>query len=221
VTEEVVEERRRRSFERLFRDTRADLLAYLLRRTESPEEAADLLAETYLIAWTKLDVLPGGAQRRPYLFGVARKLLLKRATRRRSHGLLVERLAGELRAAGSFQLVREDDHSLLRSALAKLPEIDREILMLSAWDGLAPMEIAGVVGASANTVRVRLHRARARLRGELGLPEPPSLTLRNPDRSEAGAEDGRPDPTRLRDVPSRLDRRVFPPIRVEGGHRKG
>jgi RNA polymerase sigma-70 factor (ECF subfamily) len=170
VTGEGVEDRRR-SFEQLFRDTRADLLAYLLRRTETPEEAADLLADVYVIAWTKLDALPKRTQWRPYLFGVARNLLLKGATRRRSHGILVERLASELRAAHPFQQLQQDDHSLLRAALAKLPEIDREILTLSAWEGLTPAEIASVLGKSANVIRVRLHRARSRLRRELGLSE--------------------------------------------------
>ena len=166
-----VEDRRRREFERLFRDTRTGLLAYLLRRAGSAEEAADLLAETYLIAWRRLDGIPGGAETRPWLFGVARNLLLKGATRRRSHGVLVERLAGELRTAGAVPPpVDVEDRDRLLAALAGLPEVDREILTLSAWEDLTPSEIAGVVGTSANTVRVRLHRARARLRQELGSP---------------------------------------------------
>jgi RNA polymerase sigma factor (sigma-70 family) len=166
------EEARRRSFEQLFRDTRTDLLAYILRRADSAEDAADMLAETYLIAWKRLDAIPGGDQRRPWLFGVARNLLLKGATRRRSQSVLVERLARELRAASAVQPpVGDEERDTLRAGLGGLPEIDREILTLSAWEGLKPTEIAGVVGKSANTVRVRLHRARAQLRRELGGPK--------------------------------------------------
>lgn len=99
---------------------------------------------------------------------MARNLLLKGATRRRSHRVLVERLAGELHAAGPLQLPEDtNSRDRLRAALAGLPQVDREILTLSAWEGLTPSEIAGVVGRSANSVRVRLHRAKARLRGEL------------------------------------------------------
>jgi RNA polymerase sigma-70 factor, ECF subfamily len=88
----------RAGFEQLFRDTRTDLLAYIMRRSQSAEDAADVLAETYLIAWQKLDGIPTGERARLWLFGVARNLLLKGATRRRSRDALVERLAGEGRA---------------------------------------------------------------------------------------------------------------------------
>ena len=58
----------------LFRDTRAPLLAYLTRRAPV-EDAADLLAEVYLVAWRKRADLPPGEERRLWLFGVARRLL--------------------------------------------------------------------------------------------------------------------------------------------------
>lgn len=51
--------------------------------------------------------------------------------------------------------------------VATLPERDREILTLTAWEGLTPKEVAAVVGIPTNLVRVRLHRARARLAGRL------------------------------------------------------
>ena len=50
----------RENFEQLFRDTRTDLLAYVLRRSRNAEDAADVLAETYLIAWQKLEKVPKG-----------------------------------------------------------------------------------------------------------------------------------------------------------------
>ena len=49
---------------------------------------------------------------------------------------------------------------------------DREILTMTAWEGLTPKQIARVMGMSANVVRVRLHRARARLKQELELERP-------------------------------------------------
>jgi RNA polymerase sigma factor (sigma-70 family) len=158
----------RASFERLFRDTRTDLLAYIMRRSQSADDAADVLAETYLIAWQKLDAIPTGEGARLWLFGVARNLLLKGASRRRSRHALVERLAGELRSAHPPHASVEDGRSsALRAALAALPERDREILMLTAWEGLTPKQIAAVVGAPVNIVRVRLHRARTRLKRDL------------------------------------------------------
>lgn len=154
------------AFEQLFRDTRTDLFAYLVRRSSSAEDAADVLAETYLIAWRKLDAIPKGDRARMWLFGVARNLLLKGADRRRSGHALVDRLAGELRSATHSQADDEPSNAL-RAALAALPERDREILTLTAWEGLSPRQIAVVMGTPANVVRVRLHRARARLKREL------------------------------------------------------
>jgi RNA polymerase sigma factor (sigma-70 family) len=167
-------EHRGQAFERLFRDTRTDLLAYVLRRSRTPEDAADVFAETYLVAWRKLDAIPADDQARPWLFGVARNLLLRGATHHRSNLALVERLASELRGARAANPPVDRDRSdALRAALAALPEPDREILTLSAWEGLTPRQIATVVGRPPNVVRVRLHRARARLRRELG-PSPPA-----------------------------------------------
>jgi RNA polymerase sigma-70 factor, ECF subfamily len=164
----------RAGFEQLFRDTRTDLLAYIMRRSQSAEDAADVLAETYLIAWQKLDAIPTGERARLWLFGVARNLLLKGATRRRSRDALVERLAGELSSAHPPHAPVEDERSsALRAALAALPERDREILMLTAWEGLTPKQIAAVVGTPVNGVRVRLHRARARLKRDLTPPRRP------------------------------------------------
>jgi RNA polymerase sigma-70 factor (ECF subfamily) len=160
-------------FEELFRDTRTDLLAYLLRRAASAEDAADLLAETYLIAWRRLDAIPSGKQARLWLFGVARNLLMKGAGRRRSADALVERLAADLRATKHpSQPVEDERLRAIRSALAALDERDREIVTLTAWEGLSPSEIASATGMSANLVRVRLHRARARIRRDLESREP-------------------------------------------------
>jgi RNA polymerase sigma factor (sigma-70 family) len=158
----------RADFEQLFRDTRTDLLAYIMRRSPSAEDAADMLAETYLIAWRKFDAIPTGERARLWLFGVARNLLLKGASRRRSHHALVECLAGELRRAHPPHAPIEDERSAaLRAALAALPERDREILMLTAWEGLTPKQIAAVMGTPVNLVRVRLHRARTRLKRDI------------------------------------------------------
>lgn len=51
----------------------------------------------------------------------------------------------------------------LRCAMARLSDRDREVLMLAAWEQLAPAEIAAVLGCSRSAANVRLHRARKRL----------------------------------------------------------
>jgi RNA polymerase sigma-70 factor (ECF subfamily) len=166
-------EQPRETFEQLFRDTRTDLLAYVLRRSRNAEDAADVLAETYLTAWQKLEKIPQDDRARLWLFGVARNLLLRGASRNRSGNALVERLANELRGADPVHLpVQDERRDALRTVLTALSVRDREILTMTAWEGLTPKQIARVMGTSANIVRVRLHRARARLKQKLELERP-------------------------------------------------
>lgn len=156
----------RRAFEQLFRETRQDLLAYLVRRSARVEDAADALAETYLIAWRRLDAIPPGVAARLWLFGVARNLLLKGADRHRAQDALIERLARELQA-GAPEPIADERSEALRAAVAALPSTQREVVLLTAWEGLTPGQIATVTGTPVNVVRVRLHRARNRLKREL------------------------------------------------------
>jgi RNA polymerase sigma-70 factor (ECF subfamily) len=61
---------------------------------------------------------------------------------------------------------------MILTPLAALPVRDREILTMTAWEGLTPKQIAAVMGTSANIVRVRLHRARTRLKRQIELERP-------------------------------------------------
>jgi RNA polymerase sigma-70 factor, ECF subfamily len=161
-----------REFSALFQATSADLLAFLLRRCPSSEDAADCLAETYLVAWEKRRQMPKGAEARPWLFGVARNVMRRGRERGHRASEAARALASELTALRAASPARGDDS--VAEALNELPDLDREIITLACWDGLAPREIAAVLGVSANLVRVRAHRARARLRSRLAAdPEPP------------------------------------------------
>jgi RNA polymerase sigma-70 factor (ECF subfamily) len=164
-------------FRRLFDDSERDLLAYALRRVERPEDAADVVAETFLVAWRRLDDVPPGAQARLWLYGVARRQLANQRRGQLRRSQLADRLRGELPAAVAPGAVEDDRVIAVRGALARLDEADRELLALSSWEGLSPGEIAVVLRLPAVTLRSRLHRARKRLRAELA-------------RADAGARPG-------------------------------
>jgi RNA polymerase sigma-70 factor (ECF subfamily) len=66
----------------------------------------------------------------------------------------------------------EEQSNRLREAVAELSALDREIITMIAWDQLKPGEIGTILGLSANVVRVRAHRVRARLRSILTNAEP-------------------------------------------------
>lgn len=158
----VIHHDRKQRFEVIYVANYADILAYVRRRTDSHEDAADALAETFATAWRRLDDIPEGRHARLWLFGVARRVLAngRRADSRRSE--LVERLGHQLAVWAEHT---EADESLagLHEAFARLTSDDREVLALAGWEGLSADEIANVLGCSGANARLRLHRARKRL----------------------------------------------------------
>jgi RNA polymerase sigma-70 factor (ECF subfamily) len=155
------EDDRRRRFDVLFTSYSSDIVAYCRWRTHSPSDAQDAAAEVFLTAWRRLDELPRGDSARVWLYATARRVLAnqRRANRRRS--ALHDRMALEPVVSAEEQ---PEEHALVYQALDTLPARDREILLLTEWEGLSPTEIATVVGCLTVTVRGRLHRARRRFR---------------------------------------------------------
>ena len=154
---------RRRRFEALYAEHQAGVLGYVLRRTDSAHDAADVIAETFLVAWRRLDDAPTGASARLWLFGVARRVLANQRRGERRRNQLAERLRGEL-AARDPPTAPSGELAELAAAYGSLAEGDREVLALEAWEGLSAAAVATVLGCSHNAARIRLHRARRRLR---------------------------------------------------------
>ncbi len=152
-------------FERLFVEHRRDLLAYFVRRAD-PTDAADLLAETFLVAWRRLDVVPDDDAARLWLFGVARNTLRNHQRATRTARDLAAALQEVLARAPHPDAVSTVALSV-RAALDALNPPDREVMMLAVYEELTPAEISQVTGRSAASVRVRLHRARRRVAAQL------------------------------------------------------
>lgn len=150
-------------FSRIYREQGRAVLAYALRRVEDREDAADVVAETFLIAWRRLGEVPGGEEARLWLYAVARRVIanLQRTERRRTR--LGLRLAESLRTELATHPGPGEATEVLR-AMAGLNDGDRELLLLVSWEGLAPGEAAKVLEISSLAARSRLHRARRRLR---------------------------------------------------------
>lgn len=151
-------------FVELYEQNVRDLLAYAQRRIPVAEDAADLVAETFLVAWRRLGEVPRGERSRLWLYGVARRTLANQRRGERRRAQLAERLRSELTAAALSLSPAEDEVTPVLRGLARLGGEDREILLLAGWEGLAPREIAHVLGITTVATRSRLHRARRRLR---------------------------------------------------------
>jgi RNA polymerase sigma-70 factor (ECF subfamily) len=147
-------------FERLYREHAAPVFAYALRRS-SPDEAADAAAETFVVAWRRLGEVSDDHVL-PWLYEIARRVLsTQRRSGRRQHAIAT-RVAfeqGEQTTPGPDRIAP----AVLR-ALAELHADEREVLMLTAWEELSSPEAAAVLGCSPTAYRIRLHRARLRLR---------------------------------------------------------
>jgi RNA polymerase sigma factor (sigma-70 family) len=140
-----------------------------------PSLADDIVSETFLVAWRRLDDVPNDAG--PWLFGVARnvRLNLQRAARRQH--AVAGRMFVDLGAAPPEP---PDQAAEVRRALASLPERDREVLLLHAWEGLDRRQIASALDCSLSNVSVRLHRARRRFAAALAADARPQTAALAP-----------------------------------------
>jgi RNA polymerase sigma factor (sigma-70 family) len=169
-------------FEDWFHNYYARVLAYGLRRLPDRSVAEDVAAETFLIAWRRLDEVPGDPL--PWLLGTARHVIHNELRSSRRRDRLTARLGAEppalvpaplpaLEVAPPLSIAVPD----VVRALERLDERDREVLLLVTWDGLDRRGAAAVLGCSRGTFAVRLHRARVRLAQALNLEGPTAPTL--------------------------------------------
>ncbi|MGA8787730.1 MAG: RNA polymerase sigma factor [Paenarthrobacter sp.] len=128
---------------------------YFRRRTEGASTAEDLTADVFRIAWEKsrqdqeLSVL--------VVFGIARNVLRNhyRSTVRSQN------LTQQLERQRTAELGSDD--GVVREALDRLKPEEREVLLLTYWDGFSSAEVSDLLNVTATAVRMRLHRARKEL----------------------------------------------------------
>lgn len=158
-------------FAQLAREHTTAVGNYLRRRLYplAPSDLDDLVEETLLVVWRRLDDVPADAER-AWILGVARNVLrnARRAKNRRQ--ALQSRLAPPRDDRSAEEYVVAD--LSVREALAALGDDDREILLLNAWDGLDAAALATYFHVSPNAAAVRLSRAQHRFRERLGAQVP-------------------------------------------------
>jgi RNA polymerase sigma-70 factor, ECF subfamily len=148
----------REQFEHVFQDCYGAVYRYTARRV-APDAVQDVVSETFLAGWRRYGELEGDPL--PWLLGIARRTAANQRRGSTRRNALNQRLSTESRHQSDWALLDEDPS--LAAALARLPERDREALMLVAWDGLAHHVAASVMGCSTGAFTVRIHRARRKL----------------------------------------------------------
>jgi RNA polymerase sigma factor (sigma-70 family) len=158
-------------FERLYRANVAAVTAYFARRSTDPHVVADLTADTFVEVITGFGSFdPRKGTARAWVFGIARRVYASHCEAYSQQQDKVRRLAGrrDLDPDQVEELLDRIDAERvgagLVSRLATLPERDRAVVELVDIAGLRPKEAATVLGLAPGTVRMRLMRARARLR---------------------------------------------------------
>lgn len=141
-----------------------DVFAYVARRVPDRAEAEDVTAEVFAAAFAALPRPPGPHGPLPWLLGIARRKVAdshRRRTRRGGTETLPETLPAPAADRPEARLARGERARHLRQCVDRLPEAQREALLLCYVEGLPQAQIAVVLGRSPAAVNSLLQRARA------------------------------------------------------------
>ena len=155
----------RARFEDLY-DRHFSVVSGYVQRRVRPDRVDDVLAETFLTVWRRIDDVPDGEAARWWLLRVAYRVVGHQWRGASRRDRLEARLAAMPMATSPSpegEAVDADELRRVLEASAHLSPRDAEILRLASWEGLERDEIAQVLDISPSVVSQRVHRARARL----------------------------------------------------------
>jgi RNA polymerase sigma factor (sigma-70 family) len=166
-------------FERLYRANVDAVTAFFARRTADPQAVADLTADTFVAVITSIATFdPGKGTARAWVFGIARRVYAAHCEAAGQQQRKLVRLAGRRDLSPDHveelldRIDAERSGRRLVLELTALPEADRAAIELVDLAGLRPSEAAAVLGVNPGALRMRLMRARARLRKAAATPDP-------------------------------------------------
>lgn len=153
-------------FQHLYGLHRDAIVAYCVRRI-GMDDAMDAVAETFAVAWRRIDDMPKGEAELSWLYAVAYRVLANQRRSTNRFTALKEKLwitRAETTPDPAIQLVRNEDDQRLIDALGTLKDSDQEILRLVTWEEHPRGQVAAAFGISRSTLDQRIHRATERLR---------------------------------------------------------
>jgi RNA polymerase sigma factor (sigma-70 family) len=165
-------------FEAFYRDRYQEIAAYVRRRVA--DDADDVIANVFAVAWRRFGEVPGPPQDRPWLFAVARNAISEHYRAQRRWFRLGIRLTAD--AAITARPISPPglghEYELVLAAMAALRPAEREALQLVHWDELSHAEAAAVLGCTVNAFELRYRRARHAVRAVVAsaAPAPGSIT---------------------------------------------
>jgi RNA polymerase sigma-70 factor (ECF subfamily) len=159
------------AFNELYHRHRAAIFRFSYRLSGSVEGAEDITHDCFLSLIKKPENFnPERASLRTYLFSAARNLWLKQLRSLGREAAIDEFEENQFISFSKEPLERLLDYELsekVQQAVASLPPLQKEALVLFEYEGLALSEIASMIGTDVGAVKSRLYRARERLRNVL------------------------------------------------------
>lgn len=150
------------SFPDLYERYSRDVYRFACYLTGSPDQAEDLTAETFLRIWSS-PIPVAMPTVKAYLMAIVRNLVIEEFRRRKKHGEMPEHLPSPENL--SHRAAAKQELAAVLARLNELPEMERAALLLRVEHELSYDEIAAVLGIQPTAARVRVHRARTKLRG--------------------------------------------------------
>lgn len=154
-------------FRTLYLDSYDPVVRFVRRRCP-PAEADDIVAETFLVAWRRFEGVPARTEEQlAWIYAVARNCMLNSTRGHRRRTSLAVRIADQRPPGHPDETDAVLDRIDLATSWRQLPDDDQEVLALKLWEGLTSTQAATVLGATPSAARVRLSRAKRRLRSLL------------------------------------------------------
>jgi RNA polymerase sigma factor (sigma-70 family) len=141
----------------------------LARRCNDSEVVADVLQDTFVAVWRGATRFRGDGDVAAWLWGIAIRRLVSRLRSRRDVVILsdVPENPSRITVAAEEQVLMGIEYGDLGRAMSRLSPEMRAVMQATVLDGLTTREAGRLLGIPQNTVKTRLHRAKAMLRTSL------------------------------------------------------
>lgn len=143
-----------------------NLYRFILKSIRDEDKAKDIVQDTYEKLWLKVSDVPA-VNAKSYMFTTAYRTMVDAIRREKKQGSMDEAdIAGF-----SHNKQYSDLKEILNDAVARLPEIQRTVVLLRDYEGYDYSEIGDITGLSESQVKVYIFRARAFLKKYIGVAE--------------------------------------------------
>ncbi len=193
------------SFQQIYDEYQGKICRYLTRMV-GENEAEDLTQEVFVKIGQALETFRGESSLSTWIYQIATNAALDRLRRSSNNRPAGEKLlpveaitetkedeniwTGEVTVSTEQRVIRQEMNGCIREIIQMLPETHRSVIVLGELEGLSDAEIADILGLTLPAAKIRLHRARARLRKELAT----ACVFYRDDRQEFACDRKAPQP---------------------------